>query len=232
MNRASRSGLMLDSYMRVYPTHDVLSAQCARLSCHFTTSTKEHDRWDALNTESGGQGTLFFCIDLCKTKLRLQRLGRLVICRRHHLARPAPRGPEIHDQRDVAARRMDIEISFSEWDRMPGEQRLSALPARWMIAQPLRRDAIRHVALRTNDTRHVLHRSGLEKRMFRWPTNSRANVPRSRNPDARLIEPFLERYTGIPMDLKDQHLSHCSRSPLNSFSMPNYGPRCSKIPAV
>ena len=51
----------------------------------------------------------------------------------HHSARPAPRRPAIHDQRNVASGGVHVEVVRRQRDRVAGEQPLVALAAFWAL---------------------------------------------------------------------------------------------------
>src|SRR5215212_10145211 len=70
---------------------------------------EEEQRRDALNPELSGKPRLGLHIDLDQPRPWLQRLCGPFKHGRHRPAGPAPRGPEIHDDRDVGAGKMPSE---------------------------------------------------------------------------------------------------------------------------
>src|SRR3546814_2676481 len=76
--------------------------------------------------------------------------------RRHHPARPAPRRPEIDQQRQVRARGVQFEVARVEHDRLRGEQRLAAAAAVRPVAEAFAGYAIERAAVRAGEIeRHV-----------------------------------------------------------------------------
>src|SRR5580692_7883761 len=98
----------------------------------------EHDhRRDAAYVETRCGRGLILGIQLRKTKLGFQcRRARLVI-RRHGDARPAPRRPEIDDQRQIAAADVLVEIGGGQLDGLAREQGMVAFRAARGILQTI-----------------------------------------------------------------------------------------------
>jgi len=69
---------------------------------------------NALNAELLSNQGLGFRIDFGEAKPRLQLSGGLMEDRSHHLARPAPGSPEIHNYRNFVARNIFVKIGASE----------------------------------------------------------------------------------------------------------------------
>src|SRR3546814_13788656 len=87
--------------------------------------------------------------------------------RRHHPARPAPRRPEIDQQRQVRARGVQFEVARVEHDRLRGEQRLAAAAAVRPVADAFAGYAIERAAVRP----------GAIERLGPAPAGSRLSSP-------------------------------------------------------
>src|SRR3546814_10989786 len=77
--------------------------------------------------------------------------------RRHHPARPAPRRPEIDQQRQVRARGVQFEVARVEHDRLRGEQRLAAAAAVRPVAEAFAGYAIERAAVRAGEIERHVH---------------------------------------------------------------------------
>ena len=88
---------------------------------------------------------------------RLQLERGLLECRRHHLAWPAPRGPKIHYQRNVAAADMCLEARVRKFDRMTGKKRLPAFTATRVFGKARGRYPVHRCAIGTNNVRRFGH---------------------------------------------------------------------------
>jgi hypothetical protein len=78
---------------------------------------------------------LRFRIDLDQSKPRLQATGGSGKLGRHHFAGTAPRRPKINQQRNLVALEMPGKIAAVQFQRMPFEKGLVALPASGMLCQ-------------------------------------------------------------------------------------------------
>ena len=88
-----------------------------------------------------------------QTARRRQDLGggQLLQNRPEGAARPAPGGPEIHHHRQIALFNVSLEVAFVQNNRPGVKQRLMAAAALRPVAEPLRRNAVDAVAMRTDD---------------------------------------------------------------------------------
>jgi hypothetical protein len=92
--------------------------------------------------------------------LRLELRGNLLQRRFHLLRRAGPPCPELGEQRDVVVLGVPGEpVGIVELDRAPLEQTLPAVRAGYWLADVIRRDAVRLIAMRAddlNDRRHFV----------------------------------------------------------------------------
>src|ERR1700692_4471816 len=77
---------------------------------------------NAANAEARRNRGLLVDIDLGEASARFELLRRLVEDWRHRATRPAPRRPEVDDQRHVVALDMLVEGLRGQRDRLAGEQ--------------------------------------------------------------------------------------------------------------
>ena len=132
----SRMGMGTD------PLHDVLRAKGPGLTRHFASSAKQHHGRDTLNAEAGPKRLLRLCVHLGQANVWFKNPGSLLIGRRHRTAGPAPRRPEIHDQRKVAPVGVQVEVRQRQRNRVSGEQPLVTLAAFRAIREACCRNAI------------------------------------------------------------------------------------------
>ena len=124
--------------------------------------------------------------------------GRLLVGRRHHPARPAPRRPEVDDQRQVVAATWRSKFASVSSNGRPGEQRLLALAA--VGARSSRSRATRLVVSQCGQTTCRKSAMGIRVRNAGWmhPTM------RSDRPDSRWFRaPGLTRPGAGPIVLVD-----------------------------
>ena len=115
--------------MRSHPAHNVLRAHGARLTCNLMSPSEQNQGWNAANTELRGQVGLSLGIHLRQPDPGFELVRRLLELWRHHLARPAPRCPEIDQQWQVAALHVARERSRGQLDGFAREQGLLAAAA-------------------------------------------------------------------------------------------------------
>ena len=70
---------------------------------------------------AGRDPWLFFGIELQQAKPRFEFGGGALVSRRHGTARPAPRSPEIDENRNIVAADLALERRGIDRDRFPGE---------------------------------------------------------------------------------------------------------------
>jgi hypothetical protein len=110
-----------------------------------------------LHAEATRQAAVGVHIDLDEAGPRFELGGGAGEHRRHGAAGPAPGGPEVDDQRQVAGRQVLGEPRFIERHRFAGEQGLVAAAAARGLAEPFGRQAIGAVAVRTDDVQGLGH---------------------------------------------------------------------------
>ena len=82
--------------------------------------------------------------------------GRLRILRRHHLARAAPVGPEVHDHGQFGAAHVALERAVVERERLGREQQRAALAALRAVVQAVFGDAVAGCAMGANELHGLL----------------------------------------------------------------------------
>ncbi len=112
-----------------HPAHNVLRAHGARLTPDLPPTLEQGERRNAANTELGGQVGFCLGIDLGQPDPGFELARRLLELRGHHLARPAPRCPEIDQQWQVAALHVARERRRGQLDGFAREQGLLAAAA-------------------------------------------------------------------------------------------------------
>jgi len=142
------------------PAHDVVGgAQGAGATRHFHTALEQRQRGDAADVEARRQVLMVLGVDLGHPHPRLQLGGGLLEGRGHHAARAAPRRPEVHQHRDLAAADVAVKGGFVQRDRRAGEQRPVAAAAVGLIRQVVGVDAVGGVAVWTDDVQRFTHGS-------------------------------------------------------------------------
>ena len=142
------------------PAHDVVGgAQGAGAAGHFHAALEQRQRRDAADVEACRQILMVLGVDLDHPHPRLQLGGGLLEGRGHHAARAAPRRPEVHQHRDLAAADVAVKGGFVQRDRRAGEQRPVAAAAVGLAGQVVGVDAVGGVAVWTNDVQRFTHGS-------------------------------------------------------------------------
>jgi len=137
--------------MRPQPLHQLWEIHRAGLPSYLTTALEHRRRGYAANAVPLAEHWAFVRVHLGKPDLRLELSGCGFEEGRHHLAGPAPRCPEVHDERELAPREVPVEALVRQGDRMPGEEQPLALPALGLLAQPIVRDPVRRLATGAHD---------------------------------------------------------------------------------
>ena len=139
------------------PAFDILCPHGTGLPRHLAPPAEDHQSGNAGNPEFCRQNLLFLRVYLGQTNVRLQHLRNLLISRGHHLTGPAPGCPEIHDERNLCARNMQLEIRLRQGNGMSRKQRRMTLAAIGTIGQTLFRNAIDAPAMRADDMNSFNH---------------------------------------------------------------------------
>jgi len=100
---------------------------------------KQDQRRDAADVEAPGELRLLVRIDLADLQGRRALLRGAIQYRRHHLARAAPRGPEVHQHGQASLGRVSREGSRIEGNDLPLHQLGFALRALGMLAHAIGR---------------------------------------------------------------------------------------------
>ena len=111
------------------PAHNVSRAHSPRLTYQLTAAAKQNERRNAANIISPRHSRRRLRIHFRQAHPRLQRHGRLLERRRHHLAGPTPFRPEIHQQRNVVAGDVPIKRFVTQRQRFTCEHRLMTTAA-------------------------------------------------------------------------------------------------------
>ena len=90
-------------------------------------------------------------VQLHESQLRLELARGALEHRRHSAARAAPRRPEVHDDREIAARDVALEVGFRKLDGVPLEERPAARAALGRVAEPVRGHPVGRMAVRARD---------------------------------------------------------------------------------
>ncbi len=132
--------------MRPQPLHQLWKVHRAGLSSDLTTALEHRRRGDTADAVALAQYRAFVRVHLGKPDLGLELRGCGFEEGRHHLAGPAPRCPEVHDEREIAPPEVPVEALVRQGDWMPGEERPLALPALGLFVQPSVGDPVRRLA--------------------------------------------------------------------------------------
>src|ERR1700730_10142426 len=157
--RRSRARRCHASY-RSQPLDERARVHRPRLPRDFAAALKNDQRRDASDTVATGDllGTLG--VELRKSHAGFKLRGRPRKVRRHRAARPAPRGPEIDDDGDLASVDLGIEISRSEFDRVAVEEALLAVSANRAVADARFGHPVNGIAERAGEVNGRIHGSG------------------------------------------------------------------------
>ena len=145
-------GSQILSDVLFYPAQDIRCTHRARLASDFSAAHEQGKRWNALNSIVRCNFGLVLRIKLGKPHLGLELLRGLLEGGRHALARSAPGGPEIDQQRNIIAAHMLLKTIAIEFERMTDEDRFSALAAAGVISKTARRNAINCGTVRADNT--------------------------------------------------------------------------------
>ena len=137
--------------MRLRPAHDVGRAHGARLPSDFTAASKQRQRRDAADVETRTEILLRLGIYLGEPHRRLQLRGCLLEGGRHLPTWPAPRRPEIDQNRYVVSGDVAVERRFVQRHRMRIEQWLMALAAVGCVGAIGVSNTVGGVAMRANN---------------------------------------------------------------------------------
>src|SRR6202163_4616090 len=114
---------------RSQPLNERARVHRARLSRDFAAALKNDQRRNASDTVATGDLLSCLGVKLRESHAGFQLRGCPRKVRGHRPARPAPRGPEIDDDGDLASVDLGIEISRSEFNRVAIEEALLAVSA-------------------------------------------------------------------------------------------------------
>src|SRR5690554_367043 len=128
--------------MRCQPLTQLCRLKQTRLTCDLSTVPEDDQGRDTADAEAPGQGLLRLGVELGESQVGLHLPGRLGEDRRHHLAGPAPGGPEVHHHRQLAALHQGAEVGLGQLDRLAGEQGGLAPAAPGSIVQARLADAV------------------------------------------------------------------------------------------
>ena len=119
-----------DSSAPLCPTHDIGGAHRAGLAGDLASVAEQDQRGNAANAKAGGGLPFYLGIELGQAHLRLQLGSGLLEGGPHHLARPAPGRPEIHQNGNVVAPDVFLEVAGCQLHGVGVEKRLvtSAAP--------------------------------------------------------------------------------------------------------
>src|SRR5690242_12586585 len=145
--------------MRAGPLHDAGAVHRTGLARDLAPATEKGERRNAADVVTRAEGLLGFGIHLEQAHARFELRRRLRVVRRHHPAWPAPRRPEVHQQRDVVVRQMLLEGSRVHFDRLALEQWPATLPAGRRRIETSGRQAVHRPAVRTHDVQRAVHRT-------------------------------------------------------------------------
>jgi len=108
---------------------------------------KKHQGGDAHYIEAGSERLLCFRVNFYQPDVGLELPGCLHKNRGHHLARPAPRCPEISQQRDVAVLQLALETLSGKLQRHAAEQITVALAAFSLCCRLVSRNTVYCITL-------------------------------------------------------------------------------------
>ena len=151
------TGPVWSPLIRLYPSNDIRRAHSARLARHFLAVLEQDERWNTLNTEPGGNILFNLSIEFRKPGRCFELCRRLLKCRRHHFAGPAPGRPEIHDDRNIIATDVFVEITPSELRWAAAEQGLATLATFRVVGDTCLWNTVDGAAIWTNDMLRICH---------------------------------------------------------------------------
>jgi len=137
------------------PVDDTGGIQGAGNPIELPASGEKYHRRDAPNAKLARCRLLLLGVELQKPDMRLELLGGLLECWRHHAAGATPGGPEIHQQRDITALHLLQESGARDGLRLAGKKRLLAPAAVGMLRQPCRGYPVNPATGRTNDVQSI-----------------------------------------------------------------------------
>src|SRR5690554_186052 len=143
--------------MGCQPLPQLCRLQQSRLPSHLLTVSEYDQGRNAADAEAPSQGLLCLGVELGEAHARLQLTSRLGEDRRHHLAGPAPGGPEVHHHRQLAALHQGTEVSLGQLDRLTSEEGGLALAAPRAICKARLANAVDSVAVRAAQGQGVGH---------------------------------------------------------------------------
>src|SRR5688572_19344080 len=98
--------------MRLDETEHAGHVQRARLSANLTSASEGDERRYAANAKARGDSRRVLGVELGQTHARLELRRRLLVRRRHQLARATPGRPEINHQRQIARVDVTVEVCW------------------------------------------------------------------------------------------------------------------------
>src|SRR6185312_12215182 len=143
--------------VRTCPLHDAGGTHRAGLPPDFAAAPEQRQRRNAADVVAGAEILFGFGVDLEQPHARFQLRRGLCVVRRHRPARSAPRRPEIHQHRNVVARKMFLETGPVHFQRFAFEQRSMAAAAGRPRGDALGWHAVHRLAMRTDDVQRVVH---------------------------------------------------------------------------
>ncbi|SOB55048.1 hypothetical protein PLUA15_60092 [Pseudomonas lundensis] len=122
----------------------------------FPAVLEQNQAGDRTDAQLPGQLRIGLAVELGQTALADPLTGRLLKHRCKRLARPAPLGPHIQQQRQIAFDLTDV-IGLIQVERFAQQHLIFAASALGMLAHARGGDAVQAVAVRAGDQQRVSH---------------------------------------------------------------------------
>ncbi len=149
-SRCARRTLRLSPDVGPHPVNNIRGAHRPRLARNLPAAPENNHGWYRPNGILRSNRLFGLGVQLCHAYSGPQFSGRLFKCGCHHLAWPAPRRPEIYNNRDIIPADMFGKIIGPQFQRPGCKQLLSAFPAARHLVQAQRRDPVNGCAVGTN----------------------------------------------------------------------------------
>jgi len=146
-----------ESAVGLHPAHDVGSAHGAGLARDFASRFEDDECRNTADLVTGRRCLVLFRIQLRQPYGWFQLGSRLFERWRHHLAGPAPRRPEIDDDRNVTAADVGLEVRVGEFYRVAGKQRCAAFATAGAFRKTCMRYPVYRCAVRTDNVYRLSH---------------------------------------------------------------------------
>lgn len=115
--------------MRARPLHDLVSTHGTGLACNLVTRGEQDQGRNAANGVARGHALLGFGINLCQPQPWFQFPTGFGKWLGHGQTGSTPGCPEIHQQGNVTAQRLGVEVRACKCNRLPRKKGLMATPA-------------------------------------------------------------------------------------------------------